>query len=179
MAFRQTLRPVLSQIHPIPVQRLLSTPPNPTPASSSSTSSSEASSSKQPAIPIPTPSQSEPLPSNNAVEGKKPVLELPQLPRPLGVALQPSSEPKTWSDKKESYLNEDRQKAKRKALFKEASQGYFHDYNKARKAFGGKLWTAPNTLIREDVGPYPERRNGEVADDDSERCISLISAEGV
>jgi len=35
--------------------------------------------------------------------------------------------------------------------FKEASQGYFHDYNKARKAFGGKLWTAPNTLIREDV----------------------------
>lgn len=38
--------------------------------------------------------------------------------------------------------------------FKEASQGYFHDYNKARKAFGGKLWTAPNTLIREDVSRY-------------------------
>lgn len=38
--------------------------------------------------------------------------------------------------------------------FKEASQGYFHDYNKARKAFGGKLWMAPSTLIREDVSKY-------------------------
>jgi ATPase complex subunit ATP10 len=150
MALRQSLRPVLSQLHPIPILRLYSASPNPNPAGPNS-SASEASSSKQPTIPIPTPSQSEPLPSNNAVEGKKPVLELPQLPRPLGVTLLPSSEPKTWSDKKESYLNEDRQKAKRKALFKEASQGYFHDYNKARKAFGGKLWTAPNTLIREDV----------------------------
>jgi len=35
--------------------------------------------------------------------------------------------------------------------FKEASQGYFHDYNLARKANGGKLWIAPPVLIREDV----------------------------
>lgn len=61
-------------------------------------------------IPIPTPSQSEPLPAD-----KKP-LELPQLPRPLGVALEPTSSPGTWSEKKERYLDEDRQKAKRKAL---------------------------------------------------------------
>lgn len=33
----------------------------------------------------------------------------------------------------------------------EAKQGYFHDYNEARSARGGKLWIAPNVLIREDV----------------------------
>jgi hypothetical protein len=44
--------------------------------------------------------------------------------------------------------------------FKEASQGYFHDYNKARKAFGGKLWMAPNTLIREDVSLGEFRGSG-------------------
>lgn len=33
----------------------------------------------------------------------------------------------------------------------EAKQGYFHDYNQARTARGGKLWIAPNVLIREDV----------------------------
>ena len=48
-------------------------------------------------------------------------------------------------------LDRDRRKAERKVLFKEASQGYFHDYNRARKANGGKLWMAPPVLIREDV----------------------------
>jgi ATPase complex subunit ATP10 len=148
----RTIRPILSQIHYTPY-RPYSTPPN------NSNEASSSSSTSKPVIPIPTPSQSEPLPTD-----KKP-LELPQLPRPLGVALEPTSQPGTWGEKKERYLDEDRQKAKRKALcvlshtfgwkltgrFKEASQGYFHDYNKARKAFGGKLWTAPNTLIREDV----------------------------
>jgi len=101
----RTLRPILSQIHYTPY-RPYSTPPN----NSNEASSSSSSSSIKPVIPIPTPSQSEPLPAD-----KKP-LELPQLPRPLGVALEPTSQPGTWSEKKERYLDEDRQKAKRKAL---------------------------------------------------------------
>jgi hypothetical protein len=97
----RTLRPILSQIHYTPY-RPYSTPPN--------NSNEASSSSSKPVIPIPTPSQSEPLPAD-----KKP-LELPQLPRPLGVALEPTSSTGTWSEKKERYLDEDRQKAKRKAL---------------------------------------------------------------
>lgn len=34
---------------------------------------------------------------------------------------------------------------------KEASTGYFEDYNKLRHE-GGKLWVAPKTLIQEKVG---------------------------
>ncbi|ODN78984.1 hypothetical protein, variant [Cryptococcus amylolentus CBS 6039] len=36
----------------------------------------------------------------------------------------------------------------------EAKQGYFHDYNRARKGGGGKLWIAPSVLIREDRANY-------------------------
>jgi ATPase complex subunit ATP10 len=48
-------------------------------------------------------------------------------------------------------MDKERRRAERKALIKEASQGYFHDYNLARKANGGKLWVGPPVLIREDV----------------------------
>jgi len=61
--------------------------------------------------------------------------------------------------------------------FKEASQGYFHDYNKARKAFGGKLWTAPNTLIREDVS-WMTFTDRDGTDYIREHCSFQISAEG-
>jgi ATPase complex subunit ATP10 len=37
---------------------------------------------------------------------------------------------------------------------KEASKGYYHDYNRARRTGGGKLWMAPNVLIREDVRSF-------------------------
>ncbi|EIW67444.1 hypothetical protein TREMEDRAFT_17176, partial [Tremella mesenterica DSM 1558] len=80
--------------------------------------------------------------------------QLPVLPRPLGVPNPPTSRPKTWGEKRAELLDEDRHKAKRKALIKEASQGYFHDYNRARSANGGKLWTAPPVLIREDMAQY-------------------------
>ncbi|KAK4687503.1 hypothetical protein P7C73_g2617, partial [Tremellales sp. Uapishka_1] len=99
-------------------------------------SSSEASSSKHPPTSAPNP------------------YTVPPLSRPLGIPNVPSSIPKTWAEKKEDLLNEDRHKAKRKALVKEASQGYFHDYNLARKANGGKLWVAPTVLIRQDRALY-------------------------
>jgi hypothetical protein len=41
---------------------------------------------------------------------------------------------------------------------KEASTGYFEDYNKLRHE-GGKLWVAPKTLIQEKVGYWTPGRN--------------------
>ncbi|WWC90865.1 uncharacterized protein L201_005802 [Kwoniella dendrophila CBS 6074] len=79
---------------------------------------------------------------------------IPPLPRPLGVSTPPSSATKTWSQRKKELLDDDRHKAKRKALVKEATQGYFHDYNRAKGISGGKLWIAPNVLIREDKALY-------------------------
>ncbi|WVQ68199.1 uncharacterized protein L199_006406 [Kwoniella botswanensis] len=76
------------------------------------------------------------------------------LPRPLGITTPPSSANKTWSQRKKELLDDDRHKAKRKALVKEATQGYFHDYNRAKGVGGGKLWIAPNVLIREDKALY-------------------------
>jgi hypothetical protein len=111
----RTIRPILSQIHPSQAAqyRPYSTPPNSGEPSSSTSS--------KPIIPIPTPSQSEPSPATP--DSKKP-LELPQLPRPLGVTVEPTSDPGTWSDKKERYLDEDRQKAKRKALWVDYSTSW-------------------------------------------------------
>jgi hypothetical protein len=115
MSLRNSIRPILTQVNPALYARhtrlYASTPPKaPTPSSKASTTSQVEA---EPTIPIPTPSQSELLPPTPT---KKEDLELGPLPRPLGTPLLPSSAPKTWSDKKESYLNEDRQKAKRKAL---------------------------------------------------------------
>ncbi|WVW85772.1 hypothetical protein I302_107810 [Kwoniella bestiolae CBS 10118] len=86
-----------------------------------------------------------------AKSGSEPI---PPLPRPLGVINHPSSANKTWSQRKKELLDDDRHKAKRKALVKEATQGYFHDYNRAKGVGGGKLWIAPNVLIREDKALY-------------------------
>ncbi|RSH81404.1 Mitochondrial ATPase complex subunit atp10 [Saitozyma podzolica] len=81
-------------------------------------------------------------------------LAIPPLSRPPGVPNPPTAIPKSWSQRKDELLDEERHKAKRKALVKEATQGYFHDYNRARSANGGKLWTAPPVLIREDRALY-------------------------
>jgi len=111
---------------------------------------------------FPTPSTS------TRLSNSRPAAILP-LPRPLGVPKPPSSAPETWSQLTDKLLDEDRHNAKRKALYipphflglyradggarlKEAKQGYFHDYNQARKELGAKLWNAPPVLIREDVG---------------------------
>ncbi|OCF38696.1 hypothetical protein I317_07523 [Kwoniella heveanensis CBS 569] len=79
---------------------------------------------------------------------------IPPLPRPPGVFNPPTAKSKTWAQRKEELLDDERHKAKRKALVKEATQGYFHDYNRAKVAGGGKLWIAPNVLIREDKALY-------------------------
>ncbi|WVR07391.1 hypothetical protein IAU60_004432 [Kwoniella sp. DSM 27419] len=102
----------------------------------------------------PAPEAASP-PAQSSSKGKKTGSNvIPPLPRPLGVTFQPNSDPKTWSQRKKELLDDDRHKAKRKALVKEATQGYFHDYNRAKGTGGGKLWMAPNVLIREDKALY-------------------------
>ncbi|CAD6567825.1 MAG: Mitochondrial ATPase complex subunit atp10 [Tremellales sp. Tagirdzhanova-0007] len=76
------------------------------------------------------------------------------LPRPLGVSTPPSSEPETWSKMREKLLDKDRHMAKRRSLLKQVNQGYFHDHHLIRRRFGGKQWTAPSMLIREDMALY-------------------------
>ncbi|WWD18945.1 hypothetical protein CI109_103401 [Kwoniella shandongensis] len=132
-----------------------------------SSSSSSSSSTPKPPSSLFTPSSSSKTPKagpssspsspakTKSVQTKStgpPVI--PPLPRPLGIPVPPTSNPKSWSQRKQELLDEDRHKAKRKALVKEATQGYFHDYNRAKGAGGGKLWIAPNVLIREDKALY-------------------------
>lgn len=130
--------------------------------------SSKASRAKVAFLSGASPDQPEVKPVSTK-ESKDPYA-VPPLSRPLGTTKVPTSIPKTWAEKKEELLDRDRHKAKRKALLKEASQGYFHDYNLAKKANGGKLWVAPPVLIREDVSAQLG-----VADD-SARCTFPTSA---
>lgn len=121
-------------------------PPPPPPPQPEQPESSKASRAKVAFLSGASPDQ----PEVKSVKDKDPYA-VPPLSRPLGTTKVPTSIPKTWAEKKEELLDRDRHKAKRKALLKEASQGYFHDYNLAKKANGGKLWVAPPVLIREDV----------------------------
>ncbi|KIR78268.1 hypothetical protein I305_04367 [Cryptococcus gattii E566] len=78
-------------------------------------------------------------PTNPKPKGKSPASgDIPPLQRPLGTPIKPTSSPKSWQQKKDEMLDDDRAKAKRKAL----------------TARGGKLWIAPNVLIREDKANY-------------------------
>ncbi len=95
---------------------------------------------------------STPAPLTDPSEPDSPA-PLPFLPRPLGVATPPTTLSKTWQQKKEELMDQDLRLAKRRELVREATQGYFHDYNAMRKEGGhaGKTWVAPSVLIREDV----------------------------
>ncbi|KIR58820.1 hypothetical protein I314_05232 [Cryptococcus bacillisporus CA1873] len=78
-------------------------------------------------------------PTNPKPKGKSPASgDILPLQRPLGTPIKPTSSPKSWQQKKDEMLDDDRAKAKRKAL----------------TARGGKLWIAPNVLIREDKANY-------------------------
>ncbi|OCF76053.1 hypothetical protein I204_03350 [Kwoniella mangroviensis CBS 8886] len=146
--------------------RAISTPLAGLRYASSSTTSKSALSVPKPgqagpsssSAPASIPRSSSPVTSSttNDPKGKaKPGPQtIPPLPRPLGITTPPSSANKTWSQRKKELLDDDRHKAKRKALVKEATQGYFHDYNRAKGVGGGKLWIAPNVLIREDKALY-------------------------
>nr|XP_018261342.1 uncharacterized protein I303_05780 [Kwoniella dejecticola CBS 10117]OBR83500.1 hypothetical protein I303_05780 [Kwoniella dejecticola CBS 10117] len=128
------------------------------PSTSTATSNPNAASSSKPHTSLPSSSRQGAEKVTRDVQakgkGKSGPQPIPPLPRPLGVLQHPSSANKTWSQRKQELLDDDRHKAKRKALVKEATQGYFHDYNRAKGVGGGKLWIAPNVLIREDKALY-------------------------
>jgi len=78
---------------------------------------------------------------------------VPLLGRPLGVRERPTSEPKTWEQKREELLDQKKRMQKRRVLVKEATKGYFTDLNATRR-HGGKTWIAPKVMIREDKALY-------------------------
>lgn len=86
-------------------------------SSSAPRASPEASSSRTPSLasrspagpPIPTPAK--------GTRAEKGDLAVQPLGRPLGVPKPPTSIPKTWTDKKNELLDEDRHKATRRALW--------------------------------------------------------------
>ncbi|KDQ58692.1 hypothetical protein JAAARDRAFT_34530 [Jaapia argillacea MUCL 33604] len=78
---------------------------------------------------------------------------LSYLKRPLGVKERPTTYLKSWTEKRNELMDQDKRLAQRKHLVKEASKGYFHDLNRTRH-HGGKTWIAPNVLIREDKALY-------------------------
>lgn len=108
-------------------------------------SNSEASSSQTSDAPPKTATKP---PSQSG--SKKP----PPLPRPLGVLQPPGRHVKpSLRQRAENMMSTEARMAERKHIVKEASTGYFEDYNKLRHE-GGKLWVAPKTLIQEKAARY-------------------------
>lgn len=75
---------------------------------------------------------------------------LPFLPRPLGVRERPTTDRMSW---REEMMDQDIRQARREALIKEATKGYFADLSATRR-HGGKTWIAPPVLIREEKSLY-------------------------
>ncbi|KAI0261675.1 ATPase assembly factor ATP10, partial [Gloeopeniophorella convolvens] len=75
------------------------------------------------------------------------------LRRPLGVPDLPTTQKRTFAEKTADFLNQDKQLEKRRHLVREASTGYFYDLHMMR-VNGGKIWMAPQVLIREEKALY-------------------------
>lgn len=158
MASRTALRALSSTVAPAPrlyaARRFASSSSTPSPNTEKGKGKATSSTSSA------TPSASSPAAAGKPA-GDYQVLEppkdengayiVPPLSRPPGVPIPPSTDARTWAKRREQLLDKERRKTERKLLIKEATQGYFHDYNLARKANGGKLWVGPPVLIREDV----------------------------
>ncbi|GAA5981821.1 hypothetical protein JCM10908_004621 [Rhodotorula pacifica] len=128
------------------VSQLASQPPRPappTPAGPASTSAPRA----------------EPQPHITAQEAADKALEEKGTtpPKPLSRALGVREPPRKGKQSREEWradlLNREKRIEERRHLVKEASKGYFHDYNALRHE-GGKAYLAPKTLIREDLSLY-------------------------
>ncbi|GAA5916322.1 hypothetical protein JCM8208_007393 [Rhodotorula glutinis] len=83
-------------------------------------------------------------------QGTKPP---PFLSRPLGVQEPPRKGKQSREEWRADLLNREKRLQERRHLVKQASRGYFHDYNELRQQ-GGKAFVAPKTLIREDLSLY-------------------------
>lgn len=71
-------------------------------------------------------------------------------------------------------MQDEERMAKRKAIVKEATRGYFHDFH-AIKSHGGKTWRAPNTLIRDQMAHYwPSMKGTRLSDRKSVDVVDLV-----
>ncbi|KAJ1038963.1 hypothetical protein NDA11_004289 [Ustilago hordei] len=143
-------------------------------ASSSTTFSSDKPSSSPPTTPTPiTPTTpSSPPSESSASTSSKPLVResfsspeelnsrpLPYLSFPLGLPTPPSSSKPTWSETRDRLISPEYRMASRKAIVKEATRGYFHDFH-AIRSHGGKTWRAPNTLIKDERALWFPRIEG-------------------
>lgn len=74
----------------------------------------------------------------------------PYLPRPLGVQDPPHVYLDSKKEPKSQIWDPAERKAKRREITKELSKSYFQDLSQLSQT-GGKLWIAPETVIRADV----------------------------
>ncbi|TKY84728.1 hypothetical protein EX895_005808 [Sporisorium graminicola] len=133
------------------------TAPSTTPSAQSSTSStapdSPPSSSSATATPPPSSSTKPLVRESSSSPEQLNTLPLPYLSFALGVPTPPSSSSTSWAETRDRLVSPEHRMASRKAIVKEATRGYFHDFH-AIKSHGGKTWRAPHTLIRSDRSLY-------------------------
>lgn len=101
-------------------------------------------------------------------------LPLPYLSFALGVSTPPSSSATTWAEKRERLVSPEYRMASRKAIVKEATRGYFHDFH-AIKSHGGKTWRAPNTLIKPERALwFPKISGTRLSDKTKANTVDLL-----
>ncbi|BGP39825.1 Mitochondrial ATPase complex subunit atp10 [Rhodotorula kratochvilovae] len=152
-ALGQVARHLPARAHPalaLPAHRSFSSSP---PVASSSSSPPPPPS--RPEHPAPTHAGPHLTPQEQAdkqleEKGTKPA---PFLSRPLGVSEPPRKGKQSREEWRADLLNREKRLQERRHLVKQASRGYFHDYNELRQQ-GGKAFMAPKTLIREDLALY-------------------------
>lgn len=110
--------------------------------------SKQEDSSPSPPTPPTEPSFTSSLSKTAAEANLKP---LPFLSTPLGVKSPPPKGGKlSWTERRDNYFDPESRGERRKAIVKEATRGYFHDFHGLR-SHGGKTWRSAKTLIREEV----------------------------
>ncbi|BGP55308.1 Mitochondrial ATPase complex subunit atp10 [Rhodotorula sphaerocarpa] len=96
------------------------------------------------------------------------------LSRALGVVDPPTKGKQSREEWRADLLNREKRIQERRHLVKEASKGYFHDYNALRHQ-GGKAYLAPKTLIREDLSLYfPDIEGTSLATKDKVHTTDLL-----
>lgn len=75
------------------------------------------------------------------------------LPRPLGTPEKPRWTPLSKEEKREQFLDENKRQERKDILMKLNSEAYYADVHKM-SFHGGKMWIAPDHLIREERSLY-------------------------
>ncbi|SPO26617.1 related to ATP10 - F1F0 ATPase complex assembly protein [Ustilago trichophora] len=135
---------------------------NPSSSSSPESSSSNAQSTK----PLVRESSTSPESLNSQ--------PLPYLSFALGLPNPPSSHAETWSEKRARLTSSSYQMENRKAIVREATRGYFHDFH-AIRSHGGKTWRSPTTLIKsENSRWFPRIQGTRLSDKSQTNTVTLL-----